>query len=51
MEQVPVDDYTLPLGKVDTVRKGTDLTIVSYGTALYTCRKSCLERDTDKSAR
>lgn len=40
VEQVPVDDYTLPLGQVDTVRKGTDLTLVTYGTPLYTCRTS-----------
>ncbi|RSH86880.1 uncharacterized protein EHS24_005158 [Apiotrichum porosum] len=36
VEQVPVDDYTLPLGPTDEVRPGTDLTVVSYGTPLYT---------------
>ena len=41
MEQVPIDDYTLPLGQIDVVRPGADLTLVSYGTPLYTCRKSC----------
>lgn len=40
VEEVPVDDYTLPLDQVDTIRKGTDLTVVSYGTPLYTTRKS-----------
>lgn len=34
---MPVDDYTLPLGPVEVVREGTDLTLVSYGTPLYTC--------------
>jgi pyruvate/2-oxoglutarate/acetoin dehydrogenase E1 component len=40
VEQVPVDDYTLPLGKIDVVREGADLTLVSFGTPLYTCRRS-----------
>jgi pyruvate dehydrogenase E1 component beta subunit len=29
--EVPEDDYLLPLGKADTKREGTDLTIVTYG--------------------
>lgn len=28
---VPEEDYLVPLGKADTKRKGTDLTIVTYG--------------------
>jgi 2-oxoisovalerate dehydrogenase E1 component beta subunit len=40
VEQVPVDDYTLPIGTIDTVKTGTDLTVVSYGTPLYTCSES-----------
>ncbi|KAL7421608.1 hypothetical protein Q5752_003377 [Cryptotrichosporon argae] len=36
VEEVPIDDYELPLGQLDVVREGTDLTIVSYGTPLYT---------------
>lgn len=42
VEQVPVDDYTLPLGSIDTVQPGSDLTVVSYGTPLYTCRMSAI---------
>jgi len=34
-----VDDYTLPIGTIDTVKAGTDLTVVSYGTPLYTCSR------------
>jgi hypothetical protein len=51
VEQVPVDDYTLPIDQPEVVREGADLTIVSYGTPLYTCRKllptprSALETD------
>jgi len=29
--EVPQDDYLVPLGKADTKREGTDLTIVTYG--------------------
>jgi pyruvate dehydrogenase E1 component beta subunit len=29
--EVPDDDYLVPLGKADTKREGTDLTIVTYG--------------------
>lgn len=38
VEQVPTDDYTLPIGQIDIVKEGSDLTLVSYGTPLYTCR-------------
>ncbi|WWD21833.1 hypothetical protein CI109_106321 [Kwoniella shandongensis] len=36
VEEVPVDDYTLPLGHAETVKEGSDLTVVSYGTPLHT---------------
>lgn len=39
VEQVPTDDYTLPIGQLDVIRDGSDLTVVSYGTPLYTCCK------------
>src|SRR5208283_5893623 len=29
--EVPEDDYLIPLGKADTKREGTDLTILTYG--------------------
>ncbi|KAH8601133.1 thiamine diphosphate-binding protein [Bisporella sp. PMI_857] len=37
VEQVPIDAYTLPLSKAEILKKGEDLTIVSYGHPLYTC--------------
>jgi 2-oxoisovalerate dehydrogenase E1 component beta subunit len=37
VEQVPVAPYYLPLDKAEIMKSGTDLTIVSYGTPLYTC--------------
>jgi 2-oxoisovalerate dehydrogenase E1 component beta subunit len=37
VEQVPVSPYYLPLDKAEIMKSGTDLTIISYGTPLYTC--------------
>ncbi|KAI8328488.1 thiamine diphosphate-binding protein [Chlamydoabsidia padenii] len=35
VEQVPVEDYELPLGKAEVVKKGTDVTVVGYGSQIY----------------
>ena len=35
--EVPEGDYTVPLGKADIKREGTDLTIISYGRMLPVC--------------
>jgi 2-oxoisovalerate dehydrogenase E1 component beta subunit len=35
-EEVPEDDYVVPLGEARIHREGTDLTVVSYGLMLYT---------------
>ncbi|MDP8947650.1 MAG: alpha-ketoacid dehydrogenase subunit beta, partial [Actinomycetota bacterium] len=35
-EDVPDDDYEVPLGEARVHREGTDLTVVSYGLMLYT---------------
>lgn len=37
VEQVPVDDFELPLGQAETLISGSDLTVVSWGTSLYHC--------------
>ena len=42
MEQVPIDDYEIPLGKAEVLRRGSDLTVVSWGTPIYNC-ESALE--------
>lgn len=46
-EQVPVDAYELPLDKAEVLKTGKDVTIVSYGTPLYTCSAAieAAERD------
>jgi 2-oxoisovalerate dehydrogenase E1 component beta subunit len=37
VEQVPIDDYHLPLSLAETLFAGSDLTLVSWGTPLYHC--------------
>ncbi|ORY10948.1 Thiamin diphosphate-binding protein [Clohesyomyces aquaticus] len=37
VEQVPIDAYHLPLDKAEVLKTGKDVTIISYGTPLYTC--------------
>lgn len=37
MEQVPIDDYDLPLGKAEVLRPGSDLTLLTWGTSVYHC--------------
>lgn len=36
-EDVPEEDYEVPLGVADVKRDGTDLTIVTYGAMVHTC--------------
>jgi 2-oxoisovalerate dehydrogenase E1 component beta subunit len=37
VEEVPMGEYELPIGKAEVLQKGKDLTLVSYGTMVYTC--------------
>jgi len=36
LEQVPIDDYHIPLSSAEILKEGSDLTIISYGSPLYT---------------
>lgn len=36
VEQVPVDYFTLPLSKAEVLKEGADVTIVGYGSQIYT---------------
>ncbi|KAL5113356.1 hypothetical protein ACEQ8H_008784 [Pleosporales sp. CAS-2024a] len=47
VEQVPVDAYHLPLDKAEVVKTGKHLTIVSYGTPLYTCSAAIAAAEND----
>src|SRR5690606_20837570 len=33
--EVPEDDYTVPIGKADVKRDGTDITVISYGLTVH----------------
>jgi 2-oxoisovalerate dehydrogenase E1 component beta subunit len=35
-EELPAEDYTVPIGKAKVVREGKDLTIVAYGSMVWT---------------
>ena len=39
-EEVPEDEYTVPIGKARTVCEGTDLTIVSWGASVVQCMQA-----------
>ncbi|KAJ1917133.1 hypothetical protein H4219_003394 [Mycoemilia scoparia] len=47
LEQVPVDDYTLPLSKAEVLQAGKDITIVGYGSQIYVLESAIkmIERD------
>ncbi|KAF2998551.1 hypothetical protein E8E13_005389 [Curvularia kusanoi] len=47
VEQVPVDAYELPLDKAEVLKTGKDVTIVSYGTPLYTCSAAITAAEKD----
>ncbi|EST05416.1 Transketolase-like, pyrimidine-binding domain protein [Kalmanozyma brasiliensis GHG001] len=40
VEQVPMDDFTLPLSQAEIVRPGNDLTLISWGAPLYACEEA-----------
>lgn len=39
-EQVPLSSYHLPLGRAEVLTTGSDLTLISYGTPIYTCERA-----------
>jgi pyruvate dehydrogenase E1 component beta subunit len=36
-EEVPEDDYTIPIGQAKVVAEGTDITVVSWGASVFQC--------------
>ena len=30
-EEVPVEDYEIPIGKAEVIKEGSDITIIGYG--------------------
>jgi 2-oxoisovalerate dehydrogenase E1 component beta subunit len=41
VEDVPDDDYMIPLGKAEIMRSGTDCTVVGWGGQLGVLEKAC----------
>ncbi|KAF2485409.1 thiamine diphosphate-binding protein [Neohortaea acidophila] len=47
VEYVPSEAYTLPLDKAEVLKEGNDVTIISYGTPLYTCQNALTAAEKD----
>ena len=47
VEHVPAEAYELPLSKAQVLRQGKDVTVVSYGTPLYTCSDAIEKAEKD----
>lgn len=39
-EEVPEEEYTIPISKSEVVQEGTDVTLISWGAPLRTCRQA-----------
>jgi 2-oxoisovalerate dehydrogenase E1 component beta subunit len=39
-EEVPTEEYTIPIGKAKVVQEGSDVTLVSWGAMVHTCREA-----------
>ncbi len=39
-EEVPEEEYTIPIGQAKIVNEGTDLTMVSWGAMVHTCNEA-----------
>lgn len=48
-EELPIEDYVVPLGKAIVRREGEDMTIITYGAMVHQCLKAAqtLEEDDD----
>jgi 2-oxoisovalerate dehydrogenase E1 component beta subunit len=44
-DEVPEEDYVIPLGQANVVREGTDVTLVSYGAMLHTTLQAAEEAE------
>eukprot|EP00052_Salpingoeca_macrocollata_P031325 m.322482 g.322482 ORF g.322482 m.322482 type:complete len:369 (+) comp27019_c0_seq1:58-1164(+) len=41
VEQVPIGDYTLPLGVADVMQTGSDVSVIGYGSQIQVLRAAC----------
>lgn len=42
MEEVPDEDYYIPIGKAEVMKRGSDVTVVGWGRQLSVLEKACL---------
>ncbi|KAL1368421.1 hypothetical protein HN51_022576 [Arachis hypogaea] len=45
VEEVPEDDYMLPLSEAEVVRQGSDITLVGWGAQLSIMEQACLDAE------
>jgi len=41
VDEVPVDDYELPLSRAEVIQEGTNVTVIGYGTQIRTLTAAC----------
>lgn len=49
-EQIPEDEYTIPIGQAKIVSEGTDITVVSWGASVFECLAALDKLPEDVSA-
>jgi pyruvate dehydrogenase E1 component beta subunit len=49
--EVPEGDYSIPLGKANVVREGSDVTIITYGAMVHTSLKAAEELEKARGAK
>lgn len=47
-EDVPEDDYIVPIGKANTLREGTDITVISYSLPLHFIMQAAAELEAEQ---
>jgi pyruvate dehydrogenase E1 component beta subunit len=49
--EVPEGEYTVPIGKANIVREGTDVTVIAYGAMVHTALKAAEELEKTRGAK
>lgn len=50
-QEVPEGEYTIPLGKANVVKEGSDVTIITYGAMVHTSLKAAEELEKARGAK
>lgn len=48
-EEVPAEDYTVPIGPAKIIQEGTDLTVISWGASVHQCQEALDQLPEDMS--